>query len=348
MAYITDEELVGLRVTRMILHVVAADDEDFRPEPEIEVQQAEFFLSRVHQEASDGLFSFTPDSAVRPILAAMAAGGTGFEEGGRDLARLFKRLHGRQSSSGAFFVIELRCDVDDVVFYALVKYDYREAVELAQSDGQNVLRAIVQAFVKERRAVQKFCLVRTVAGECDDEVTATDRMGTSPDLTDYFQRYLGVRRSRSNAELSKRLNEAVRRSVEAVRDDLPGRDVGEGVRRAKAALQARDPVTNDDVVDAVMHAADRPSDESVRVRIGNAVRRNLRAGKLEDVSFKPDAASLRFQPRRTVRTQEEVLIEFPAEELGNSVRREEIEGDYVFTIRTKRLVSDGTKPDGAR
>lgn len=348
MSYLSDEELDNLRVVRMIIHVVGQRDGDFAPQPEIEVQQEGFFRARIVSEASDGVHSFVDGSPVRMVLERMAREEIGFEAGGQELARRFWDLHVRQSVGGAFFVIELRPDAPDMRLYALIKYDYREAVELTEADDRNVLRAIVQAFVKERRAVQKFCLVRVRAGVAEAVVSASDRMKEAPDLTDYFERYLGVARSRTNSELSMRLNEALRGALEDVRGDLPRGDVGGAVARAKIALQGRATVTNDDVVDAVLHAADRPDDEEVRGRLESAARRRLRRQNLQDVEFRPDRRTLQVQPRRIVRTAEEVRLEFPAEELGNTVLREDTPHGVVFTIRPSRLIEDGTLPNRSR
>jgi hypothetical protein len=238
--------------------------------------------------------------------------------------------------------------VPDTVLYALIKYDYREAVELAEQEGRSILRAIVQAFVKEKRAVQKFCLVRVSNGVADVTVCASDRMKEAPDLTDYFERYLGVQRTKSTAELSAKLNEALRGAVEELRNDMPGRDVGAAVGRAKVALQGRATVSNDDVVDAVLHAANRPDDEEARTRIENVTRRRLKRQSLQDVEFRPDPKTLRVRPRHVVRTAEEVRLEFPDEELGHSVIREDREDGVVFTVRTQRLLEDGTLPIKAR
>ena len=348
MSYLLDEELKSLRVSRMIIHVVGQRGADFVPQPEIEVQQEGFFRARIVSEAADGVHQFAEDSPVKAIMEAMARDDISFEAGGQQLARRFWELHVRQSIAGAFFMFELQSDLDATRLFALVKYDYREAVELAEADGRSVLRAIVQAFVKERRAIQKFCLARIRDGEAEAVVSASDRMKEAPDLTDYFQRYLGVSRSRSNDELSTRLNEALRGALEDVKRDLPHGDVGGAVARAKFALQGRATVTNDDVIDAVLHAANRPDDEEVRARLETATRRRLRKQNLQDVEFRPNRRVLQVQPRRVIRTAEEVRLEFPAEELGNTVTREDTPDGVVFTIRPSRLIEDGTLPDRAR
>jgi hypothetical protein len=342
MTYFAEDELDDLRVQRMIIHLVGKPDEPFVPQPQIDVQQEEFFRARIIAEAGDGVHSFAGDSPVKATLESIARGDTAFEAGGQVLARRFWEMHVRQSTAGAFFVLELYADDEDVCYYALIKYDYREAVELSHADGRSVLRAIVQAFVKEKRAVQKFFLVRVRNGVADANVSASDRMKEAPDLTDYFERYLGVSRARSTEELSRKLIEAIRRTCEDLRDGLPRQNVGDAVAAAMGSLAGRGSVTNDDVVDAVLHAASRPEGEEIRTRIDRATRRRLKNQHLDDVEFRPDPDTLRVQPRRVVRTAEQVKLEFPAEELGHTVFRDENAEGVVFTIRPSRLIEDGT------
>lgn len=348
MSFFLDEELENLRVSRMIIHVVGRPDEPFLAQPEIVVQQEAFFRARVIAEASDGVHSFLIDSPVKAMLESMGSDTIDFQSGAQALARRFWEHHVRQSVSGAFFVLELKSDTADSVLYALIKYDYREAVELAQEQGTSILREVVQAFVKEKRAVQKFCLVRIRNGEAELQVSASDRMKEAPDLTDYFERYLGVSRSRSNEELSRKLNEALRGALEDVKQHLPRNDVGAAVARAKLTLQGRATVTNEDVIDSILEAANRPDDEQIRYLFEKSARHRLKRQNLQDVEFRPDRRILQVQPRRIIRTAEEVKLEFPAEELGNSVLREETPDGVVFTIRPSRLIEDGTLPNRAR
>lgn len=348
MSFLTDAEIASLRVERMIIHLVDKQQE-FKPEPEIEVQQEAFFRTRIIDQAASAVHSFTEHSNVQPLLHRMAIGELAFEAGGQELARLFWRDHVKQSTAGAFFVFQLGSDRDGELIFALVKYDYRAVVELTQKAGQNVLREIIQAFVKEKRALQKFCLARFRNGVIEPVVSASDRMAEAPDLTDYFETYLGVTRSRSTAELSTRLNEALRATLHELREHLPDRNVGAAMARAKQALQGRNLVTNDDVVDAILHGAERPADEAVRANIEQVARRGLRRVNLTDVEFKPDPQTLQIQPRRKVRTAEDVKLEFPEEELGRSVIHTETPEGDVFTISTtKRLVENDTLPIRAR
>lgn len=157
-------------------------------------------------------------------------------------------------------------------------------------------------------------------------VSAADRMHQAPDLTDYFARYLGVERNRSDTELSDKLNEAMRQSLQDCREHLPAGGVPVALRRMKEALQARNVVKNDDVVDAALHAAERPENEAVRAAIEARTRRNLRQQDLDDVAFTPEPRIFQLRPREFVRTAEEVRLEYPAEQLGQAVVRAERDG----------------------
>jgi len=328
----------------MILHVVGRQDEPFAAAQETPVQQEAFFRQRIKEVAASGVHSFLDRSRVKEAIEQMASGAQTFQAGGQHLAELFFDFHPPQSTSGAFFVFELRGGEADVVLYALVKYDYRSAVELSQkADGQHLLREIVQAFIKDKRAIQKFCLIRVRNGVAEPLVSASDRMKEAPDLTDYFERYLGVSRTRSTLELSRRLNETMRKTLNELKAFLPDGDVGAALGRAKAALRVRQIVNNDDVVDALFHAAGRPDDEEIRNKFERITRRRLRTGDLEDVAFQPDRRILAQQPRQFVITAEEVKLEYPEEELNRSVTRTAVDGGYEFVIRTRLpLVKDDT------
>lgn len=347
MSFFTDVEQEELTVSRMIIHVIGRQDEEFHPETEVPVQEEGFFRSRILSEASDAVHEFAEGSLVKPIIERMAEEGISFEQGGQELARLFARDHVRQATSGAFFVFQLDAGAH-TRFYALIKYDYREVVELSQQGGRNVLRAIVQAFVKERKAIQKICIVRVVDGVAQPMVSAADRMHPAPDLTDYFARYLGVWRNRDDAELSDKLDEAMRKTLTDVRDCLPEGGVPGALRRMKQALQPRGILTNDDIVDAALHAANRPGDEQVRSRIERKMRMHLRRQNLDDVTFRPEARIFRTRPREFIRTAEEVRVEYPAEQMGQSVNRTEQDGVITYTVTTRRIVEDGTLSSKSR
>lgn len=343
MSFFNDSEFDSIAIKKMIVHVVGGK-QDFAPQPALPVDEdphIAFFLARIVDAAVSPVHKFDDRSATSALLTEMAAGQKTFEEGGQELARRFKLDHVGSSSGGAFFVFELGTDNPYVFFYSLIKYDYREAVELYAKDGKNAFRQIVQAFVKEKRAIQKSCIVRVKDGVVEGEVSAFDRMGEAPDLTDYFQKFLEVRRDRDTKELSDRLSTVLRNTLSDCKKHLPGNDARLALNVAKESLSGRDTVDDDAIREAIFVAAGRPT-EDIRTEIEKSLVRHLKSQKLSGVTFKPDPRTLKRAPRIKVRTAEDVLIEYPGEQEDRAVMRTKDEqGGWVITIKTSEaLVQD--------
>ncbi len=66
--------------------------------------------------------------------------------------------------------------------------------------------------------------MRVKSGVVESGVSAIDRMGDAPDLTDYFQKFLEVVRDRDTKELSERLNEVIRGTLQKCKTQLPDQD----------------------------------------------------------------------------------------------------------------------------
>ncbi|MFA1676275.1 hypothetical protein ACDY97_26915 [Rhizobium mongolense] len=343
MSFFTDDDFNSITLKRMIVHVVGGK-QDFDPQSELSVADdphIKFFLSRILDAAVSPVHKFDDKSGTKALLGKIATKAATFEAGGQELARQFKKDHVGSSSGGAFFVFELGVDDPKTSFYSLIKYDYREAVELYAKDGRNAFRQIVQAFVKEKRAIQKSCLVRVKNGVVDDEVSAFDRMGDTPDLTDYFQKFLEVTRDRDTKELSDRLGDVLRDTLRECKEHLPNKDVKMALNVTKESLSGRDFVDDEAIREAIFVAAGRPA-EDVRTQIDKALDKQLKHRRLTGVSFKPDPKSLKRAPRIKVRTAEDVLIEYPGEQEDRAVTRaEDGDGGWVITIKTaKALVED--------
>lgn len=334
----------------MIVHVVDGK-KDFVKQPEMSVDGAthvEFFLQRIADAAVSGVHKFEDESRTKSLLEQMASGTLGFEAGGQELARIFSKDHVKSSSAGAFFVFQLGVLDPDVRLYSLIKYDYREAIELYANEGMNALRQIVQAFVKERKSIQKSCLVRIAKGKIAPEVSAFDRMGDAPDLTDYFQRFLEVKRDRDNQELNRRLTDALKGALVDSKKHLPG-SVSEAFASTKSFLSGREVIDDEAVREAVFVAAGRP-EEDVRSEIDKAVAKHMRAQRLTGVTFKPDAAFLKRAARLKLKTVEDVILEYPGEQENRAVTRvQNDDGGWTITIKTaKGLVEDGPVGEKAR
>lgn len=345
--FLTEEEAGSLVIQRMILHVVGKGG--FVAQPEMAVEQAPFFLDRIKNAAIDGVHIFNKNSATKQLVEAIAAGPDTFENCGQRLARAFSQYHVGASTDGAFFVFQLGTHDPITQLFSLIKYDYRVVLELVNHTGTQHLREVVQAFVREPRAIQKSCMVRIRNGVADELVSAFDRMGRTPDLTDYFGRFLDVARERSDDELSKSLNEALRATLSAVQEYLPHRDVVAALDVGKESLRGRITVDETAIREAVFVAAGSPDDEVVRKVLDIAIDKQLGQRRLRGVEFRPNPEVLAKRPKRKIRTVEGVMVVFPGDEEGQSVRISSDDGGRVITIRTKaELVEDGTLAEGSR
>ncbi len=347
MSFLSDQELDALRIRRMILHVVGGK-EDFELQPEMpEIEHEEFFLARIQDSAGDSVHQFNDASETKAKLESMAQGRVSFEAGAQALSRAFSNSHVGSSRDGAFFVFELDGGIDGSVLYGMIKYDYRQAIELYDNKGRNALRQIVQAFIKEKRAIQKACIVRVNSGVAEGNVSALDRMGDAPDLTDYFAKFLDVKRERSNEELNKNLNDVVRSSLQECKDLLPDGGVATAVATVKDILRGRENIDEEAVREAVFVAAGRPADEEARAKIEKVVNRNLKSKRLNGIVFKPNRTVLGRAARRRIQTREGAIIEFPGDLENHSVTRViHADGGATITIQTPhRLVEDGVIPD---
>lgn len=350
MSFLTDEERQSLGINKMILHVVGGD-EPFQAQSEMAtIEHPDFFLARLMDAAAASVHEFEVGSQVKRMLESIAAGSAAFEATSQELSRLFGTYHGNTSRDGAFFIFELRTHEPDVRIYALVKYDYRQAIERVDQGGTSALRQIIQAFIADRRAIQKSCFVRARSGVAEAAVSARDRMAPSPDITDYFRRFLSVIRNRSDVELNKTLNEALREVFSDCKSELPGEDVPGALAKAKDMLRNRQAIDDKAVLEAVLVAAGRPQDEKIKAKLEKATGRRLRLRKLEGLEFKPDPNILKKSARKRLRTAEGVTIEYPGELENGSVKRVDgPNGGLTITVTThQKLLADELLPEKFR
>lgn len=337
MSYFFDGESDALQIQKMILHVVGAGD--FEPQAEMQdVEQESFFLARIREIDASGLFSFDDDSQTKRTVGEIAQGTISFEEGAQRLARDFASRHSGASSDGALFMFELSSNSPNNTLYSIFKYDYREVLERTDEDGQSHLRRIVEAFVADKRALQKSCLVRVQDGVVSEEVAAQDRMGRAPDLTDYFAAFLNVRRARNDVELNRSLTDALREVFTDRRSDLPNRDASAALRVAKEALGQRQKIDNAAVLEAVLVAAGNPAEPDLVSAFESTVSRKLRKSKLTGVEFAPDQQVLKRAARKRIQTVEGVTLEYPSDLEGVRVRSVSgPNGSRTITIDTARV-----------
>lgn len=347
MGFFTEDEVGSLHITNMILHVVGSDE--FIAQPAREVEHELFFIDRIRDTDVAPVFAFEPASQTKSQLQRIADGSDLFEAGGQALSREFARFHGATSREGAFFIFEVGTNDPLTRIYSLIKYDYQEVIEQATGEEGNLLRLIVQAFVADKRAVQKSALIRTHSGIAEEAVSARDRMKQAPEIADYFAAFLHVIRARNDAQLNRTAVDVLRETLSQSRDVLPNQDVALAYRHAKEALRTRQQIDEDAIIEAVWAGAGNPDDERVRANLESRTRRKMRSKKLDGLAFQPDPQVLRRPALRRVRTTEGVTLTYPDEADGATVRRERIAaGGEVITIRTQEVTEDRVVADNPR
>ncbi|TAY23182.1 hypothetical protein ELH92_18945 [Rhizobium ruizarguesonis] len=348
MGFFNDEELQSLRIENMILHVVS--ENDFEPQRARPVEHGEFFLDRIKDTDAAAIFEFTGDSRSKLHLERIAAGDVSFETGAQEVSRLFALLHDRTSRAGAFFVFELRTNDDRVRLYSLIKYDYQQVIEQAPAgDDGSLLRLILQAFVAQKRAVQKSALVRVVDGVAEAAISAKDRMMPGIEIADYFARFLQVRRTRSDEELTRTVRNLLRTTLDEIRPHLPDQDVARAFRRVTAALRDRAMINGEVISEVVIAAAEGIGNEELTADVQKRVARKLRSAKLEGLTFPPDRNVLRLPPLRRVTTTEGVVLLYPDGADKAIVERERLgDGGEKITIRTAHVTEDKVVREGIR
>lgn len=346
MSFLTDAEAASLRLARMSLHIVS--NEDFVPEPELDIEHDDFLLQRVRDIGSDSVYRFQDVSTTRDVVEQIARRDMGFQEGAQALAREFCRFHRGTTRDGAFFVFELGVEDENARIYALMKYDYGQALELVQREGHAGLRRIVEAFVSDKAAIQKSALIRVVNGAAEPAISTRDRMGRpAPELTDYFINYLQVTRDRTDGELTTAIKEVVRTVLEDHREFLPPGGVAPAVSRALEVLRNTETVTEDVVNHAVWVGAGQPGDDEVRGSLNKSVGRLVKRKKLNGVSFPPDGGQLGRPVTRVVRTEEGVTIHYNTGLEGRAVRKVDMPDGATQFIVTTRRYTDGVVSENA-
>lgn len=340
MGFFSDDELGLIRIVRMNFQIVG--EETFTARNAMTaVEFEDFFLNRIREMDASSIFNFREGSRTKVIIERMASGQLQFHRGAVQLASDFDSRHVGQSSSGAFFTFELATGDPLVKLYAMLKYDYREVLAPARVGSARQLRKIVEAFVQDRRALQKSCLVRVRGGIAEDELSAKDRNGHLPDITDFFTAFLDVHRNRDDIELNRQVSSAVTEVLKAHKELLPNQDVSEAIGIARERLRTASSINDGIVLDAILVAAGRPQSEEIREMLEGAIIRAMKRKRVSGLEITPDQNVLKRSVRRKIITREGIRLDYPQSLEGVRVNTlHQPNGSATITIQTDHVDSD--------
>lgn len=163
----------------------------------------------------------------------------------------------------------------------------------------------------------------------------------SPIITDFFRKYLQVKRERDDEELTTAVKDVVKTALHDNREFLPKTNFATCVSHANAVLRNA-PEINDEVIQqAVWVGAGQPAADEIKERFEKSTRRLIRRKKLEGISFSPSKRMLPQSVRRTITTDEGVKIEYNTALEGQTVLIENtIAGETRFVITTQGYTDD--------
>lgn len=291
MGFFAEDELGTLRIRRMNFQVVGGDAFEQRPAMRT-VEHEDFFLGRVLDVDVGAVFEFEAQSNTRGIIQQISRGTTGFAPGAAALAADFDSRHVGQSKPGAFFFFELECSVPATQLYAMLKYDYSEVLTLRRANAGEQLRRVVQAFVKDKRALQKSALIRVQNGAVQTVVSVRDRAAKSPDITDFFAGFLGVGRTRDDIELNREALQAVSDVVKQAPQGTWPDGPNQAIRTMRQAIRDCPQITEEIAYQAAVLAAGRPDDESVVMSLRRLTDRTWRRRRLLGLEFPVGVAGM--------------------------------------------------------
>lgn len=337
MGFFSDVELASMRIVKMNFQVVG--EETFQPRPAMtSVEHSDFFIGRIREVDAASAFGFKIDSETKAIIENIAQRKIRFANGASSLASKFDSYHVGQSKAGAFFIFELGFSDRATKIYAFLKYDYSEVLTLRGKSAGEQLRRVLHAFVKDKKALQKSSLIRVVDGSAELAISATDRGAISPSITDFFTKFLGATRERDDVELNVAANQALLDIVKAVPSTVWQQEQRIVLARLRESLRTSARICEETVINAVLVAADRPTDQDVIELLTESAIKFLKKRKIYGLSFLPSESIFKNAAKRKIKTVENIKIEYPDDLSG--VRVDVVksqDGSAVITVRTQGI-----------
>lgn len=336
MACLSDEDLEGLRIEQSVFHIVGPGDEHFQLLEAFDASpHASFFLGRIRAVNSGNRYRFLDDAPVRAQLGRIAEDATAFQDESEKLATAFNEAHGGATAIGAFLLFTLSCPSGRV--FALLKFEDEKVLSYGLKEGRSGKPAptfgeIERTFVQNRNALQKAALIRL--GSENDAVFVVDRQNPQRPAA-YFERFLHVRRLRTEGELTQAIVEATRKVAIKHKKLLPPEALKTLSQRLFDASQSGAAVDGERAADWFMNiVGPLPDDSPILKDFRAELAREGMAGE----SFKLEKGAVAPPRNRRVETENGVKVIFPATLQDSMVSIDEARGQII--IRDQIVLND--------
>lgn len=336
MPCLSDEDLEGLQIEQSVFHIVGPGNEHFQLLEAFDATPyTSFFLGRIRSVNSGNCYRFLDDSPVRTQLGRISDHASTFQEESEKLATSFNEAHGGSAAIGAFLLFSLLCPSGRV--FALLKFEDEKVLSYALKKGSSGKPApdfgeIEKTFVQNRNALQKAAMIRL--SDESDTVFIVDRQNPQRPAA-YFERFLHVRRLRTEQELTKELVSITRKIAAKHREHFPADVFKSLTQRLFDASQSGGSVDGDRLEDWFKSIVGPLPDDSPPLKAFRAeLKREGMAG--ESFTLAKDAVT---RPRnRRVETAGGVRLIFPSTMENSQVVIDEAAN--IITIKDTILVND--------
>ncbi len=145
---------------------------------------------------------------------------------------------------------------------------------------------------------------------------------------------------RSDEALTKEVKDLVRTVLNDYREHFEKGELAAGVARANDVLRSAPEINEEVMKQAVWVGAGQPHDETFKATLDRSVDRIVKKKKLAGLSFAPHQDSLPRSVRRSVKTDEGIVIEYNTVLEGEAIRRTQLEDGTTQFVVTTRGYSD--------
>lgn len=331
MSIISDEQTEVLRINRFIFHVVQHGKNEPILLDETPLGEFEsFFLERVKDTLKGNKFEFNPGSATYKLLNEIAENSDNFIPNSKQLAINFHSSQDKRIKPGVLIIMQLITGSRE--YYSLIKYEHEQVLTYnLEGNTRAILEEIANSFTKSKNALHKSALI-SLNNE-GGELIVIDKT-VQYDITDFFRGFLNVRRKYNEKEMTEIVQDAIIKTVQQHRDDLP-REITSKIRTISyQAIQILDVFDSEQFFNKVfgIHGS-----EDIR----NTFYTYLKKKDIEGESFRFDKNAVDFPKEKKYRTHEGVRLRYGVEaEHTVDINYGTGEKPTIITIKTSKLTEE--------
>lgn len=321
-----------IRINNFIFHIVHHGEEEPTLNDSTPMGRFnEFFKERILEIYNGNNFYFIENSSFKTLLEEIERTPFNFHPKSKELAQIFHRDNDGDKRIKAGVMIFMSVMIEDRSKYIIMKYDNENVLTYKKRGTDVILEEISNTFSRNKKALQKSAIIDF--GYEEPVITVVDK-SSRKSITDFFKKFLGVKRLYTERQLTTKLQTAFLSTVKIIRDQLPS-DV-----TFKSSDKFYEVIRNNNTFDPdtfLQNALGTWYQQEFKQVFENQLKKNEILGESFDY-FR----ELPSRGRKKYSTEEGVTIEFPddADTLVDITRSNSDEFNTIITIKTKKLIEE--------